>query len=120
MVGDRLPSLQTKSFSLVDKRSMGATVSKHLNYMVVGKDPDKLRMVTIWVVADLDSKRGRTAAGIVKYSSQVGIGYKKNNKINHKIYFYYETTPQNILFFLLYFTILFGIVLRLLCKYNLT
>ena len=52
-------------------------MSKHLNYMVVGKDPDKLRMVTIWVVADLDSKRGRTAAGIVKYSSQVGIGYKK-------------------------------------------
>ena len=40
---------------------MGATVAKHVNYMVVGKDPDKLSMVTIWVVSDLDTKRGRAA-----------------------------------------------------------
>ena len=39
---------------------MGATVAKHVNYMVVGKDPDKLSMVTIWVI-DLDTKRGRAA-----------------------------------------------------------
>jgi len=53
-------SHKTKSFSFLDKRSMGATVAKHVNYMVVGKDPDKLSMVTIWVI-DLDTKRGRAA-----------------------------------------------------------
>jgi len=58
LVGDSPPSLKTESFLLLDKRSM-ATVAKHLNYMVGGKDPEKLRMVTIWVVADLDTERGR-------------------------------------------------------------
>lgn len=37
LVGDRLPSLKTESFSLFDKRSMGATVAKYLNYMVGGR-----------------------------------------------------------------------------------
>ena len=87
---------------------MGATVSKHLNYMVVGKDPDKLRMVTIWVVADLDSKRGRTAAGIVKYSSQVGIGYKKITKLITK-YTFIMKQPRKIYFFF-YFTLLYFLV----------
>ena len=63
LVCDRLPSLKTESFSLLDKRSMGATVAKHLNYIVGGKDPDKLRMVTIWVVADLDTELSREGQG---------------------------------------------------------
>lgn len=83
MVGDQLNSLSVPTFTKLDKRSMAATVTKHMKYLV-GKDPSKLRMVTAWVVADLETEAGRAvaraAAGVVKTSTQVRVGFVHNTE----------------------------------------
>ena len=61
--GSQQAGLSIDDFSGLNKASMGATLAKHMPYLV-GKESSKvskLRMVTIWLVADLETKAGRAA-----------------------------------------------------------
>jgi len=79
LVGHQEASLALDTFLALDKRGMAATLARHIPYLV-GKEAkaSSLRMVTVWVVADLETKQGRevtrAAATHVKASSQMRVG----------------------------------------------
>jgi len=84
MAGDQLMDLKLSTFQLLEKRSMSATMVKNLHY-VVGKESSKiskLRMVSVWLVVDLDSKEGRQLAAAavkhVKSSNQMRVAFIHN------------------------------------------
>jgi len=86
MAGDQLPSLKVTSFIALDKRSMSATLVNNLKYLV-GKEAakvSKLRMVSSWVVADLDTVQGRqvalAAVKHVKTSNQLRVAFIHNTE----------------------------------------
>ena len=84
LTGTAAPSLDLQAFSKMDKAGQAATMLKQLKY-VVGKEGSKmskLRMVTIWTAANLDTKEGRemvlAALGHVKTTNQMRIGLIHN------------------------------------------
>jgi len=84
LMGSQESGLSLESFSKLDKRSQAATLAKHMPY-IVGKESAKassLRMVTLWVVVDLETPKGRevarAAVSHVKSSTQVRVGLIHN------------------------------------------
>merc|ERR1719187_1379585 len=84
LAGHQEAGLSLDSFSGLDKRSMGATMAMHLPYLV-GKESSKiskLRMVTVWVVVDLETPVGRavakSAVSHVKSTNQMRVGLIHN------------------------------------------
>eukprot|EP00090_Calanus_glacialis_P019622 TRINITY_DN3011_c0_g1_i1.p1 TRINITY_DN3011_c0_g1~~TRINITY_DN3011_c0_g1_i1.p1 ORF type:complete len:1524 (+),score=468.92 TRINITY_DN3011_c0_g1_i1:46-4617(+) len=84
LAGDQQAGLSLDSFSGLDKRSMGATLAKHLPYLVgkEGSKISKLRMVTVWVIVDLETPAGRAVAKAavshVKSTNQMRVGFVHN------------------------------------------
>ncbi len=59
MIGDVLPALRVETFSAADRATKSATLADNLNY-IAGKDGDnKLHILSLWVVADLETEQGR-------------------------------------------------------------
>merc|ERR1719470_681734 len=85
LTGDQQAGLSLDSFSGLDKRSMGATLAKHLPYLVgkEGSKISKLRMVTVWVIVDLETPAGRAVAKAavshVKSTNQMRVGFVHNS-----------------------------------------
>jgi len=84
LAGHQEAGLSLDTFSGLDKRSMGATMANHLPYLV-GKESSKiskLRMVTVWVVVDLETPVGRavakSAVSHVKSTNQMRVGFIHN------------------------------------------
>eukprot|EP00092_Neocalanus_flemingeri_P004418 GFUD01004753.1.p1 GENE.GFUD01004753.1~~GFUD01004753.1.p1 ORF type:complete len:1525 (-),score=439.73 GFUD01004753.1:373-4947(-) len=83
--GEQLAGLSLDSFSTLDKRSMASTLARHLPYLVgkEGSKISKLRMVTVWIVVDLESASGRAVAKAavahVKSTNQMRIGVVHNS-----------------------------------------
>jgi len=85
LAGDQQAGLSLDTFSKLDKRSMASTLAKHLPYLV-GKESSKvskLRMVTTWVVVDLETAAGRAVAKAavthVKSTNQMRVGFVHNS-----------------------------------------
>ena len=78
LVGHQEAELELASFKSLDKRSQTATLAKHLNYLEGTSKTHNLRMVSLWLVADLETPEGRAVARAavshVKGSSQVRLG----------------------------------------------
>ena len=82
LIGDKLEpaaALDTETFSGLDKRSQAATLADRARYLV-GKESSKmsrLRMVTVWVAADLETPAGRdtvlAAIAHVKTTNQMRV-----------------------------------------------
>jgi UDP-glucose:glycoprotein glucosyltransferase len=74
LAGSQEAALDLASFSVLDRRSQAATLARHLPYLR-GSRASSLRMVTLWVVADLETPEGRAVARAavthVKASGQV-------------------------------------------------
>jgi len=84
LAGDQQASLSLESFENLDKRSMASTLVRHMPYMV-GKENSKiskLRMVTVWIVVDLETAPGRAVAKAavahVKSTNQMRVGVVHN------------------------------------------
>ena len=82
--GNGQESLDSKTFLSLDKKSQAASMRKQTNYLV-GKESGKmsrLRMVTVWVAADLDTEAGRdtvlAALTHVKTTNQLRVGLIHN------------------------------------------
>ena len=84
LTGEAAPSLDLQTFTKLGKTGRAASMVKQLKYLVgkEGSKMSKLRMVTIWVVANLDTKEGReiflSALGQVKTTNQMRIGLIHN------------------------------------------
>ncbi len=86
MVGDILPKLQIDTFAVLSKPSMTATLAEHMDYLT-SKDgaESKLQVLTMWIVTDLDTQRGREilrgALAHVKAStlSRIGVIHNPSN-----------------------------------------
>ena len=60
LLGEKVETVNSETFQNLDKKSQAATISEHIKYLV-GKESSKmskLRMVTVWLVADLETTKG--------------------------------------------------------------
>ena len=83
MTGDVLPSLKEETFGALSKAGMASTLADHMKYLSL-KDSEKnqLNVLTVWVVADLETEQGReallSAVSHVKTSSLLRVGVIHN------------------------------------------
>ena len=83
LTGDVLPKLKLDTFAALNKAGMASTLADHMTYLTL-KDTEKnaLNVLTVWVVADLETEQGReallSAVLHVKTSSLMRVGVIHN------------------------------------------